>query len=63
MLLESHVYRSALLVGMFCKRVALTSGLDWDFLQAERENNMLQSQINMLMTMINDAPEVEDEEM
>jgi len=34
----------------------------WNILQIERENNMLQSQINMLMTMINDAPEVEDDE-
>jgi len=31
-------------------------------MQIERENNMLQSQINMLMTMINDAPEVDDDE-
>lgn len=32
------------------------------WLQVERENNMLQSQINMLMTMINEAPEVDDDD-
>ncbi|XP_024365865.1 uncharacterized protein [Physcomitrium patens] len=31
-------------------------------MHVERENNMLNAQINMLMTMINEAPEVEDDE-
>jgi hypothetical protein len=31
-------------------------------MQVERENNMLQSQMNMLVNMLNDAPEVEDDE-
>jgi hypothetical protein len=31
--------------------------------QAERENNMLQSQVSMLMTMLNEADEAGDEEM
>lgn len=29
--------------------------------QAERENDMLQSQINMLMTMLNEAEDVNDD--
>ncbi len=31
--------------------------------QAERENNMLQAQVSMLMTMLNEADEAGDEEM